>query len=208
MPHWRGWLMATYLSCVVAPWTLCHRPGGKLKKSTSEHGNDYQSNNQSMADSSSSPAPDRTMNNTVHSCGRCVIGTSQQPFICRDCVAETSGQTCKRWLMMFDDSGWNLIIKHFQTLLTYSRTAAPFTCRRCTAGPAARPFSCRRCTQASPDLASCDGRPTTPAPAASARPGPGGGRVRHPGRRPRPRLEGSGEGSGGSGDDSSEEYYN
>ena len=105
MPHWRGWLMATYLSCVVAPWTPTpwHRPGGKLKKSTSEHGNDYQSNNQSMADSSSSPAPDRTMNNTVHSCGRCVIGTSQQPFICRDCVAETSGQTCKRCLMLFDN---------------------------------------------------------------------------------------------------------
>merc|ERR1711884_1007244 len=56
-----------------------------------------------MADSSSSPAPDRTMNNTVHSCGRCVIGTSQQPFICRDCVAETSGQTCKRCLMLFDN---------------------------------------------------------------------------------------------------------
>ena len=75
---------------------------------------------------------------------------------------------------MFDVWQCCLVIKHFQTLLTYSRTAAPFTCRRCTAGPAARPFSCRRCTQASPDLASCDGQPTTPAPAASARPGPGG----------------------------------
>ena len=98
--------MATFLSCVVAPWTPWHKPGGKLKKSTSEHGHDYQSNNQSMADSSS-PAPDRTMNNnTIHSCGRCVIGTSQQPFICRDCVdraAATSGQTCKRYLMLFDN---------------------------------------------------------------------------------------------------------
>ena len=94
--------MATYLSCVVAPWTPTpwHRPGGKLKKSTSEHGNDYQSNDDSsspapdMGDDSSSPAPDRTMDRTIYSCGRCVIGTRQHPFICRDCVAETSGQTC------------------------------------------------------------------------------------------------------------------
>ena len=111
MPHWRGWLMATYLSCVVAPWTPRHKPGGKLKKPTSEHGHDYQSisssTQASMDDDSSSPAPNRTMNaNTIFSCGRCVIGTSQQPFICRDCVdraAATSGQTCKRCLMLFDN---------------------------------------------------------------------------------------------------------
>ena len=108
MPHWRGWLIATFLSCVVAPWTPWHKPGGKLKKPTSERGHDYQSisssTQASMDDDSSSPAPNRTMNaNTIFSCGRCVIGTSQQPFICRDCVAETSGQTCKRCLMMIDN---------------------------------------------------------------------------------------------------------
>ena len=68
---------------------------GKIKKSTSENGQDYQ---QSMDTDAAPPAGDRTMDARVHYCGQCVIGTRQQPFICRDCATDTSAApfTCRR----------------------------------------------------------------------------------------------------------------
>ena len=74
---------------------------------------------------------------TALKCRQCVIGTRQQPFICRDC-STTNTDT----------------------------SAAPFTCRRCREGTPATPFTCRRCSQHSPDLDSSPTSdcPTCPTP--------------------------------------------
>ena len=91
---------------------LHRRRPRKIKKSTPETGLDYQ---QSMDTDAGSPAGDRTMDARVHYCGQCVIGTRQQPFICRDCATtDTSAApfTCRR--------------------CRAGTPAQPFTCRRCT----------------------------------------------------------------------------
>ena len=110
---------------------------GKIKKSTFENGQDYQ---QSMDTDAALPAGDRTMDARVHYCGQCVIGTRQQPFICRDCATTNTNTaaapfTCRR--------------------CSEGTPAQPFTCRRCSEGTPAQPFTCRRCTQDNPDLESC-----------------------------------------------------
>ena len=91
---------------------LHRRRPRKIKKSTPETGLDYQ---QSMDTDAGSPPGDRTMDARVHYCGQCVIGTRQQPFICRDCATtDTSAApfTCRR--------------------CRAGTPAQPFTCRRCT----------------------------------------------------------------------------
>ena len=85
---------------------------GKINKSTFENGQDYQ---QSMDTDAGSPPGDRTMDARVHYCRQCVIGTRQQPFICRDCATtDTSAApfTCNR--------------------CRAGTPAQPFTCRKCT----------------------------------------------------------------------------